>query len=312
MLWVLKFTVTFNAIDGLTMPQPQPKQYHQPLVWRVLGALVLLLTVIAAVWGLRPLWFDSEAVDAPLALREIPERRVAEDAITLFPSVLPSADMSALPDLSEPTDVEARKQAFYDFLLPLIQIENERLLVKRAYLANWLEQLERGTEPDPALLAELLELAEDYYIDSGLSPTATIEQLLQQMDTLPPSMIIAQSANESAWGTSRFATEGNNLFGQWCFTPGCGLVPQNRPEGETYEVRAFASPALSVRAFILNLNRHHSYEDLRAKRALMRAEGRPVTGLDLVPYLINYSIRREEYVAEIAQTIRFNHLQDLD
>ncbi len=293
------------------MTERKPFNSQTRLFWPVFGTLVIALTLAAALWGLRPLWTPPDAADAEFR-RILPERRVAEDATTLFPSLLPTADPMPLPDLSEQADVDARKQAFYDFLLPLIQVENERLLIKRAYLEDWQARLNEGTEPDAVILAELMELAEDYYIPTDQPPLDILQQLLFQMDTLPPSMIIAQSANESAWGTSRFATEGNNLFGQWCFTPGCGLVPNSRPEGESYEVRAFASPALSVRAFLLNLNRHHSYEDLRARRAHLRAEGKPVTGLDLVPYLINYSIRREEYVAEIAQTIRFNHLQDLD
>ena len=280
--------------------------------WPVFGAVVIALTLAAALWGVWPLMSSPKEASSPVVQRTLAERRVAEDAAMLFPTPLPKADMVELPDLSESVDVEARKQAFYDFLLPLIAVENDRLLIKRAYLTDWLALLQQGIEPDIALLEELKELAEDYYIETDVTYEAMLEALLFQMDTLPPSMIIAQSANESAWGTSRFATEGNNLFGQWCFTPGCGLVPNSRPDGETYEVRAFASPALSVRAFLRNLNRHHSYEDLRARRAELRAEGRPVTGLDLVPYLINYSIRREEYVAEIAQTIRFNNLQDLD
>lgn len=290
---------------------PISAQPHKPPFWPIFGSLVITLTLVAALWGLYPVWFAA-APTARIAPQEVTERRVAEDATLLFPSLPPSANMSELPDLTEPVDVAARKQAFYDFLLPLIHLENERLLIKRAYLSDWLARITQGEAPDADLLAELMALAEDYYIETELDPQATLTQLLYQMDVLPPSMIVAQAANESAWGTSRFATEGNNLFGQWCFTPGCGLVPQSRPEGETYEVRAFASPALSIRAFLLNLNRHHSYEDLRDRRAELRASGRAATGLDLVPYLLNYSTRREEYVAEITQTILFNNLQDLD
>lgn len=267
---------------------------------------MLSLTFGSAIWGLSPLWSKSEAL-APVP--PIAPRTLAEDATTLFPTLLPRADESDLPDLSEFSEVSARKAAFYEFLLPLILVENERLLLKRDYLSDWLVQ---GVPEDTEVSEELKTLAENYYIDLQLDSEAILQQLLYQIDILPPSMVIAQAANESAWGTSRFATEGNNLFGQWCFTPGCGLVPQNRPEGETYEVRAFDSPALSVRAFLLNLNRHPSYAQLRDQRDQLRTQEALVTGLELVPYLVNYSIRREEYVAEIAQTIRFNNLQDLD
>jgi hypothetical protein len=120
------------------------------LFWPVFGSVVIALTVAAAIWGLR---WSTPAAQAPAVARILPERRVAEDATTLFPSLLPTADLSALPDLSEPEEVQARKQAFYDFMLPLIAVENERLLIKRAYLEDWLARLEQGTQADAGLLA---------------------------------------------------------------------------------------------------------------------------------------------------------------
>lgn len=219
---------------------------------------------------------------------------------------------SDIPDFAEVAIVQERKDMFYDFLLPMIEAENQRIALKREQLSQWQEIIDDGRDLSPRSLARLAEWADRYYIEMESPMQDVLDELWLKVDYLPPSLVVAQAANESAWGTSRFALEGNNLFGQWCFSPGCGLVPESRPEGETYEVRRFDEPLLSVRGFMLNLNRHFSYEDLRERRAELRAQGETVNGIDLAPHLLAYSTRREAYVDEIIGMINFNNLLDLD
>ena len=123
---------------------------------------------------------------------------------------------------------------------------------------------------------------------------------------------LAQAANESAWGTSRFATKGNNLFGQWCFSKGCGLVPRGRVEGASHEVAKFSSPFRSVRAYIQNLNRHPTYQELRDIRQEDRRGKDPLSGVDMAAGLLGYSERGQEYVDEIRAMIHYNNLTFYD
>ena len=132
------------------------------------------------------------------------------------------------------------------------------------------------------------------------------------MDIIPPSLVMAQAANESAWGTSRFATQGNNLFGQWCFNQGCGLVPRSRPEGMSHEVEVFDSPYQSIRSYITNLNRHNAYQGLRDRRDALRAQGQFPDGATLAGGLEAYSERGQAYVHEIRAMINSNGLPDYD
>jgi Bax protein len=137
-----------------------------------------------------------------------------------------------------------------------------------------------------------------------------IKNLLAHVDIVPASLALAQAAMESAWGTSRFATEGNNYFGQWCYTKGCGLVPTQRNAGATHEVQAFVSPANSVAAYMRNINRHNSYRTLRTLRAKARTSQQPIYGCTLANGLGNYSERGQAYVDEIKQMISINGLSE--
>ncbi|MDX8381543.1 MAG: glucosaminidase domain-containing protein, partial [Ghiorsea sp.] len=137
----------------------------------------------------------------------------------------------------------------------------------------------------------------------GSTPWAA---LLKRVDTVPLELVLSQAANESAWGTSRFARKANNLFGQWCFTKGCGLVPSRRNAGSTHEVAAFKSPQLSVRSYLRNLNTGRVYKDLRTIRAQKRAQGKTATAFELAEGLNKYSERGQAYVKEIRSMIKYN------
>jgi Bax protein len=126
------------------------------------------------------------------------------------------------------------------------------------------------------------------------------------VDAVPDHLVLAQAANESAWGTSRFAREGNNLFGQWCFRQGCGLVPASRPDGATYEVARFESVSQSIGSYMHNLNTGRTYQELREIRALARENGHDPDANAMAAGLMSYSERGEDYISELRSMIRHN------
>jgi len=206
----------------------------------------------------------------------------------------------ALPDFSNFQNVQEKKQAFFAYLLPIVQQVNFEVERERKRLLS---------APETAPIDDLCSL---YKANCGANFEANVITLLQHIDTLPPSMVVAQAANESAWGTSRFATQGNNLFGEWCFTKGCGIVPRHRNNQQQHEVRRFDSPLQSVRSYVHNINASHAYAELRAQREQIKNQGVQVRGLALAEGLHNYSIRGDAYVKEIQAMIRQNNLDELD
>jgi len=125
-------------------------------------------------------------------------------------------------------------------------------------------------------------------------------------------IVLAQSANESAWGQSRFAKEGNNFFGQWCYQKGCGIIPANRDKGSIHEVAKFSSVNKSVRSYIKNINTTRAYYPLRKIRRLNKTAGKKPDAIAQAGGLIKYSQRREKYVKEIRAMIRANKPLMLD
>ena len=130
-----------------------------------------------------------------------------------------------------------------------------------------------------------------------------------KIDEIPASLVLAQSANESGWGTSRFATQAKNMFGIWCFREGCGVKPLRREAGRKYEVAKYNTVEESVEAYMLNINSHRAYRELRNIRSTARATDNNLSGIALAEGLAGYSARGEQYVKEIKQLIRVNKLQ---
>jgi len=223
---------------------------------------------------------------------------------------LPTAAIPAPPDFSMYTDTEQRKQMFFEYFLPLVTLRNQQILEQRERLLSLSER--RGSLMFWQRMW-LQQLAEEYEItEFDVASDEDWEILIRRVDIVPPSLALAQAANESAWGGSRFAVEGNNYFGHWCFVAGCGLVPEDRPAGAQHEVAAFDSPLHSVQRYIHNLNSHEAYLDLRRRREALRENDRLVSGLELVGDLDRYSERGDAYIDELSEMIRFNELDDLD
>lgn len=226
-----------------------------------------------------------------------------------------SEDSEAAKSKSEsskkaPTISVAEKKAkFFGFLDPLIKKANAKVLKQRDELLDIKEDIADLSSSQKRTLASFLET---YRVDEDLSIDEQIAELEIKINKIPAALILAQAGNESAWGTSRFAKKGNNYFGQWCFSKGCGLVPNSRNDGAVHEVAKFDSAFDSVKSYILNLNRHTAYELLRSIRQDAVDNGEEVSGEALAEGLIFYSERREEYVEEIQSMIRFNKLDRFD
>jgi Bax protein len=213
-----------------------------------------------------------------------------------------------LPDFSVYNDVNEKKAAFFGYLLPLIEQANLDVMAEREELMAMAKRQPLNNQDKK----RLTELVLKYKVDESLPPNEKIQILLNQINAVPASLVLAQAANESAWGTSRFAVEGNNLFGQWCFSKGCGLVPEARGADANHEVATFTTPFRSVASYIRNLNRHPSYQELREKRNQLLADQGYATGEQLAEGLMHYSERGEEYVNEIQAMIRHNKLNRYD
>lgn len=297
----------------------QEKQDGRRLVVFMVSAMIALLLLL---WWAGNQLPQIESDDAQLADNEVL-------AVTTPIPATPTPELEITPPPDEVSEVfayenSASKKRFVEQLLPLIEAQNQQLLADRQKAQNllaqelwtdsWLlDQLELyRTDVPEALVATLRQGVDEVSAADHAHLLESGERLMLKLDVVPPSLALAQSANESAWGRSRFASEGNNYFGQWCFSEGCGIVPTGRPEGESYEVRSFDSVADSVRGYILNLNRHWAYERLRALRAQQRRLGEQITGVHLAGGLERYSARGFDYIDELRSMIWVNDFDKLD
>ncbi len=219
-------------------------------------------------------------------------------------------DSSPLPDFSIHTDVKQKKAAFFGYIFPLVEEQNQLIKGHRGRLLGLV-----GTTVETQEKADqkfIKELAGYYKVDTEKLNKTVIDALLLRVDQVPASLALAQAAMESAWGTSRFAVQGNNLFGQWCYQEGCGLVPLRRNPGTKHEVAKFDSVRDAIKSYLRNINTHRAYSDLRLHRATLRDQDQPVSGHLLAENLIEYSELREAYVHEIQAVIRINKLAQYD
>lgn len=230
---------------------------------------------------------------------------------------VPPAYLSELPrDLRELMSPQVRKTAFIKVMLPLILRANRGIAEDRRRLATVLAEIAGDRLIPESDEVWLRGLAERYGVPlpdtlAELSGEPAIS-LMRRVDVVPPSLAIAQAAEESGWGTSRFAQEGNAVYGQWTWSEGAGIVPRERVDGKVYEVRKFPSLQDSVNGYMRNLNTHAAYADFREKRLRLRSEGVEPIGTDLVDTLSAYSERRGAYIETLRTIIRVNRLVELD
>lgn len=222
---------------------------------------------------------------------------------------VPRLFLASLPqDLRHQPRAELRKTTFIKSTLPLILHVNELILQDRERLNSLRDKIAEGRGPgerDKLWLDEMAEL----YGSKSAEPAA----LLSRVDIIPPSLAIAQAAEESGWGTSRFAREGNALFGQRAYKAHKkGIVPKKRADGKTFRVRAFDHLIDGVKSYAHNLNSHPAYHDFRKARADMRAENGEISGYDLAGALMRYSERGADYIKTIRIIMRANTLRAFD
>ncbi len=210
------------------------------------------------------------------------------------------------PDFGSFTDVKQKKQAFADFFIPIIKQHNSLQLERRQEVIKLNTHWESEQRLSASQMKTLKKLCTDYRVDDGLSENEQLQVLMRRVNIIPPSMVLAQAATESAWGTSRFARKGNNYFGQWCFTTGCGIVPSQRNSGAKHEIAVFTNAYESVRAYYYNINTYPPYKPFRALRQQQWEKQGKLDSIELVTGLMQYSERREEYVHELQAFIRYN------
>ncbi|MCG9724851.1 glucosaminidase domain-containing protein [Vibrio brasiliensis] len=240
------------------------------------------------------------------------ERRKTSSALATQTQPEPQGyAVGSAPDFAAISDVKQKKQAFFDYLRPGVELENERVKKERQRLDS-IEQSfssQSLSESDKSYAKRLGKLYNVELPAEGITQ-AWLDKMLHRVDVIPVALVLVQGANESAWGTSRFAKEANNYFGQWCYQVGCGLVPLQRGEGMTHEVAKFSSVQQSIHGYFMNVNRNNAYHELREIRYQRHFAGQSLTDTDaamaLTNGLLKYSERGEAYVNDLQSMIRHN------
>ncbi|MFT4994885.1 MAG: Bax protein [Paraglaciecola sp.] len=211
-----------------------------------------------------------------------------------------------VPDFSNYKNVVKKKKAFFKYLLPEIRRQNDLLRAERKLVLAMAEQTSQGNDFTGAEQGLLDELRIKYRVGEELSSKDAVAELIKRVDIIPPELILVQAANESGWGTSRFAQKGYNFFGLWCFKKDCGFVPRRRNTGTVHEVAKFRDLSHAVKTYLHNLNRHYAYAPLRDIRYQQRQANQAVTAKALVQGLKSYSERGTEYIDELLSMMRVN------
>lgn len=248
--------------------------------------------------------------------QEDPDQEKASEApeseqVSIPPQLDSGVDADPMPAFQEIPAGPERKEAFFNYLAPIVRDINSEVTKRREALLALEQQLQGGESPDQEAQDWLDRMAERYRVDAD-DPSQQVAGLKRRIDIIPVSLALAQGALESAWGTSRFARQGNNIFGKWCFTEGCGIVPAQRRADATHEVTRYDDVADAVRDYMHHLNSHPVYEPLRERRAQARKEGRSPEGSDLAAGLEKYSAKGEGYITLIRRVISANDLADRD
>ena len=230
--------------------------------------------------------------DTNYTLKDVREKKLVKPvALTLLPGEIKMIE-----------NTKKRKDFFIQIVLPLILKENNNIKLDRKRLFSIINK-SNNTKLEKKWL-------EKKYKQYGV-PSKDISVLKIRMDEIPVSLAIAQAAKETGWGTSRFAQEGNALFGQWTWS-GEGLQPKDADKNEGHKVMKFNVLQASVRAYQRNLNTHSSYKEFRKERAKLRDQGLMLDSLILSKYLDQYAETGDQYVEVLQKIIKQNNLKDFD
>lgn len=226
------------------------------------------------------------------------------------PRAVPAVALKRLPEGFAALKPGPRKELFLRMLLPIALAELRLLREERAFIKEAFARGELDAAVEPG--RSVVTLLAAYRVDGDLNDLRAREILLLRVDEVPIGLVLAQAANESGWGTSRFANDANNLFGVWTWDEDEGVAPERRRKGQHHLVRSYEDLRGSVRSYLHNLNAGHAYVELRRMRALMRARGAALDPSELAAGLGAYSARGPDYVAELRGMIAVNALDALD
>ena len=233
---------------------------------------------------------------------------------------IPRVYLADVPDTwhersTKELSVADKKRLFFRLIAPVVLRINEIILEDRDRAKELTERLAEGQSVRPEDQAWLTELAAKYKVLESTGKRLNSDafaELLMRVDIVPASLSLAQAASESGWGTSRFAAEGNSLFGQWTWGKGLKPTEQRTSKLGDYRVAAFDSTAQAAYSYALNLNTARAYRDLRVKRADLRRQNLRISGTVLAETLVNYSERGQAYVDDLKALMRENRLDDAD
>jgi len=230
--------------------------------------------------------------DTDYTLDEVRSKKLVKPvALTLLPNEIKMIE-----------NTKKRKEFFIQIVLPLILKENNNIKIDRKRLFTIINK-SNNTKREKKWL-------DKKYKQYGI-PSKDLSVLKIRMDEIPVSLAIAQAAKETGWGTSRFALEGNALFGQWTWS-GDGIKPAGAESDTKHKVMKFKVLKASVRAYQRNLNTHSSYKNFRQLRAQLRDDSEKLDSLILAEQLDNYAETGKEYTKILKQIINQNSLQDFD
>ncbi len=241
-------------------------------------------------------------IDTQITLNLFENLKYDLKSIRLGQSVKPIYLTKLPKDLKKIKSTNKRKETFIKIVMPLILIENEKIIEDRKKLFKILGKQSNSMGEKVWLKRRF----KDYDIKGE-----DISELKLRLDIIPTSIAIAQAAKESGWGTSRFALEGNAMYGQWTWG-GDGIEPSQKDKKKEHKILKFPKLQSSVSAYMKNLNTHRGYSEFRKERSKIREKNKTVEGINLVKYLYNYAQTGSEYVKILKKIIEQNDLTDFD
>ena len=303
-------TLMMSALDAQTVaaePVTPESEIERSTAAGELPEVVVLASEEFIAWLESEDWWGEESRDKQLQV----------------PHVMITGINPSWKENSQELPVHQKKEIFYRLMLPLVLHANQIVLDRRDRLQQAGEEIAADGQVSLDSLRWLQRMARvipDMDQERADDLTANdsqlgdlIDELLYRIDVVPPALMLGQAAYESGYGTSRFALEGNALFGQWTYG-GEGMVPeeQRKDTKGDHRIKAYDWPFDSVRSYFINLMSHPAYEDFRRLRADLRAADKPLDGLTLASGLVRYSERGQEYVDTLQDIIRVNGLDIAD
>ena len=279
----------------------------------------LLSVALTALFGIQTAYSDAPVI------RTV-ESHNYNDVLQLFDDIgytaeqwqagireVPRIEITMIPrrwqETAQTIPVSDKKNIFFRLTGSGILQVNEKILNERQRLQSAIDKNDIEENEWVKALAVKYKVIKN---ESDKLHRKALIELRKRVDIVPPSLALAQAAEESGWGTSRFAVKGNSLFGQWDFS-GKGIKPkEQRAELGNYGIAAFDSPQDSIEAYMLNLNTHSAYERMRQKRAVFRQQNKEPKGWDLAKTLDKYSERGIDYVKSLHSIMSYNKLNDAD